>query len=273
MHIIQRSKIVNYVAGCIQLVLCIFLIIWLIKEITEPVSGGGIRFQLGEFSGMGKGRSFGDVPVSAMVIMLILFTSVTSCVHIFGYAMSSSIYQESVDVGKNWKRWIEYSITATIMMIVIAISSGVGSLDSLLLITSVTFCCMICGWLSEETARSHKKVSQVSTVIGWILLLTALSVILRQFTSIISHNTEGPPWWVTCIVVFMFLLYSSFGIIHFIHMRKQWNSSKNDIHFNRRIENAYTVTSMVTKILLVVFLSSGLFARSISDDTYHEEEI
>jgi uncharacterized membrane protein len=126
---------------------------------------------------------------------------------------------------------------------------------------------MICGWISEETAQTNKKVSQISTALGWVLLLTTITVVCRRFISVINQASqddgkEGPPWWVFAIVWCMFLLYSAFGIIHLVHMRKQWkDTTRNDVVFNRRIEGAYTTTSMVSKILLVVFLASGLFAR------------
>ena len=278
---VRKFKKINYIAGIIQLILCIFLVVWLGMEISKD-GCDNVQFNIGEYNGMGKGRSFGDVPVSIIVLMLVMFTGITSCVHIFGYAQAGPSYQDSVDDGKNWKRWMEYSVTATIMMVVIALSSGVGSVDSLLLISVATLCCMVCGWLSETTAKSDRRVSQVSTVLGWALLLVVIGVIMRRFTSIVmqanDNDRAGPPWWVFCIVITMFLLYSSFGFIHLLHMRNQWKNtdpatSKDDVVFNRRVEGAYTSTSMVSKILLVVLLASGLFARERSGDVEKEKII
>lgn len=267
-HHVRTFRKINYIAGFIQLILCIFLVVWFFMEITNDKGNDpGMVFNIGEYNGNGNGRSFGNVSVSSIVAMLAIFTCITSCVHIFAYAQAGPSYQESVDNGKNWKRWIEYSVTATIMIIVIAMSSGVNSLDTLSLIIISCISCMLCGWISEETAKSNKRVSQVSTAIGWALLLVIIGVILRRFGSIILQtndniNQEGPPWWVFCIVISMFLLYSSFGFIHFLHMKNQWKSQDKDIVYNRKIEGAYTTTSMITKILLVIFLASGLFARN-----------
>jgi hypothetical protein len=264
---VKKFKRLNYIAGIIQFILCIFLCFWFCIEIVSDVNNDVLQFNIGEYTGNGKGRSFGNIPVSCIVALLAIFTCITSCVHIFGYARAGSSYQDSVDNGKNWKRWVEYSITATIMMIVIALSSGTCALDTMVLVVVATFCCMVCGWISEETAKSHTKVSKISTLIGWLLLLSVIGVVMRRFTSIVKNalKGEGPPWWVFGIVISMFLLYSSFGFIHLFHMNKQWNDTvETNIHYNRKIEGAYTITSMIAKITLVVFLASGLFAREAS---------
>jgi hypothetical protein len=51
-------------------------------------------------------------------------------------------------------------------------------------------------------------------------------------------------------------------VIHLVHMWKQWNSTHVTPDFHRHIELAYTIASVVSKIVLVLLLASGLFARS-----------
>ena len=70
---VRKFKKINYIAGIIQLILCIFLVVWLGMEISKD-GCDNVQFNIGEYNGMGKGRSFGDVSVSIIVLMLVMFT-------------------------------------------------------------------------------------------------------------------------------------------------------------------------------------------------------
>jgi hypothetical protein len=256
-------KVMNYTAGGIQLSMSVFLIVWLILLVQKNDS---LSFAVGEYNGEQDGIAHGRISLSAIVSLLVIFTLVTGLVHILAYARSSEAYQNAVDSGNNWMRWVEYSITATIMLFVIAVVSGTNSTDTLILLITSTICCMLCGFLSEATARSDTRVSKLSTFIGWLLMLSSFAVILRRFGSIFiqlqDSGSPGPPPFVWAIIIGMMILYMSFGVIHFIHMYRQWNSTETvPPEFHQRIEKLYTLASMISKILLVVLLSSGLFAR------------
>ena len=258
----------NYIAGAIQLGLFAFLLVW---SMSGDASGS-LAFPVGEYNGTDQGQVLGEVPLSALVVLLAIFTLVTGLVHIFAYARSTGRYQSDVDKGNNWMRWVEYSITASIMMFVIAITCGTHSVDTLVLVVASTLCCMICGYLSERTAVSDRRVSMLATIVGWILLLASFGTILRRFGSIVGQAPEGagPPSYVWAIVVSMVLLFMSFGFIHLRHMYAQWTTPDTTSRaFHRRIEASYTVTSMISKILLVVLLASGLYAR----DAMSENEL
>jgi hypothetical protein len=259
-------RVINYTAGGIQLLLCTFLLIWLVMLLLQE-NETSVSFNVGEYNGTRGGLTHGQFSLQAIVSMLIAFSFITGFVHIFAYARANQSYEDNVKRGNNWKRWVEYSITATIMIIVIALSSGTGSIDTLILLAASTVCCMLCGLMSEATARSDKSVSMLATAVGWILMVAAFSVILRRFGSIFqqaSGNVDGDgiPGYVWAIIVSMTILYMVFGLIHLVHMRRQWTSTEEvPPAFHLRIEKFYTLASMSSKVLLVVLLASGLFAR------------
>ena len=265
------TRRINYAAGSIQSVLCIGLVVWLVSlESRKQTTVENISFPIGEYNmPIGDGRDHGSVTLSPILIGLIIFTAVTAMVHLLVY--TSATYQnENVDRGQNWVRWMEYAITATIMAVVIALTCGTNSTDSLILIAVATACCMICGYISERTALTDRPVSRAATGIGWLLMMTVFGLIIRRFSSIYSQTTAatgvGPPAFVWVIVVSMSILFLSFGIIHLVHMAKQWRSTDDDpvpSQTHRRVEYVYTLTSMLAKALLVMSLGSGLLARSI----------
>ena len=259
----------NYTVGGIQLVLFVFLIVWLLSIDSESVSEDGlVSFPIGEYNQpLSEGRDHGSVSIETIVSLLAIFTLITGLVHIFAYARSSKSYQRGVEQGTNWVRWVEYSITATIMLFVIAVTCGTNSTDGLVLMSVATLCCMLCGYISEATATTNKRVSMLATGVGWLLLLAVFTVLLRRFWSIYTQTQgtdSGPPPWVWAIVISLTLLFMSFGSIHLIHMRKQWQAGTSSVTpaFHQWIEVSYTVSSVVAKTLLVTLLASGLFART-----------
>jgi len=191
----------NYTVGGIQLVLFVFLIVWLLSIDSESVSEDGlVSFPIGEYNQpLSEGRDHGSVSIETIVSLLAIFTLITGLVHIFAYARSSKSYQRGVEQGTNWVRWVEYSITATIMLFVIAVTCGTNSTDGLVLMSVATLCCMLCGYISEATATTNKRVSMLATGVGWLLLLAVFTVLLRRFWSIYTQTQgtdSGPPPWV-----------------------------------------------------------------------------
>lgn len=265
------------------------MIVWLVQLCTtdeeDNDSAGGFPIPIGEYNGgfdrPGEPRDpIGSLGVMGLVIMLLLFTLVTGIFHTV-YALRPKKYAKSVKKGHNYLRWVEYSITATIMLLIIAASSGVAALDSLVLIGVASLCCMVCGFLSERTVKTDPTVARLATLVGWLLLAGCFAVIFRRFGSIYSQardrGVDGPPWWVWAIVVAMAALYLSFGVIHLVHMGKQGMFGGSDrglgsAAFNERTDYAYTVCSMVSKTLLVTLLASGLWARSNADEEEEDEK-
>jgi hypothetical protein len=235
----------------------IFLGIWCIMEVA--------RGRLDQDIDPVAAEMF-PIPVYGVTMMLAVFTLITGLMHFFAYANPGPSYQRAIDGGHNWKRWLEYSMTATIMLVVIAMSSGIHNGITLTLIATCSAVCMVLGYISEQLAATKQiTASRWATACGWVLLLVAYGTILYRFNEVVSDaGQEGPPSWVYGIVWSMFFLFMSFGIIHLIHMIKQWNGSSSP-SFNRSIDGTYTIASAVAKITLVVFLASGLYARSSLD--------
>jgi hypothetical protein len=212
----------------------------------------------GEYIGESKGRIIREIKPQSLIILLVAFTVITGTFHMM-YRFNVGNYTEKVLGGTNPLRWIEYSITATIMIFVIALSSGVYSLDSQVLIVASCFCCMLCGLVAESMEGTFA-MKLLVTSIGWGLLIASYGVIFRRFYSLDEDADENkkPPGFVYAIVWGMFVMFSSFGVIHMVHLFMKRNGI--DSKRNGQFEMAYTVNSMVSKTLLVGLLFGGLAA-------------
>lgn len=243
-------KRLNIGAALVQLVLAIGLIVWLSTNFDKEAA---FPLESGEYQGNGQGRLIQKIPPQTLVILLIVFTLVTCLFHTL-YSFDVGNYYKNVFRGSNFMRWIEYAITATIMIFVIAVSSGVYSLDSQVLIVVSCVACMLCGLVADEM-QGPFNLKRTVTFIGWMLLLTAFMIIFRRFY---APKEMDPPKFVYAIVFCMCLLFISFGIVHIVHLHKKRRglSERQNAHF----EMAYTIDSMVSKSLLIGLLFGGLAA-------------
>lgn len=125
------------------------------------------------------------------------------------------------DEGKNPLRFIEYSVSASIMLMCIAFLNGVTDINLIASIAVLTACCQLCGLVVEYLEDITLQWTLHFT--GWIQFLCAYGIIVHAFLKSISANAEGegdyrpvrPPPFVYAIVITLFLLYASFGIVQF----------------------------------------------------------
>jgi hypothetical protein len=233
----RKLRNMNIGAGLLQALLCIGILIWLFSQWGEEST-----FRLG-------------VSLNTVVIMLAVFTAITCLFHTL-YAIGVGKYTQNVQSGKNWMRWLEYSITASIMLWIIAVSSGVTSPGLQVLVVVMSILCMLCGLLSEQT--NSAVVKRWATIIGWLFIAVGYSVVILKFADNVNSTDVSIPGFVYAIVIGMCIMYMSFGGIHLFHMYK----GNGNACTNRTVEVAYTVDSMISKTLLVSLLFSGLVVRN-----------
>lgn len=180
--------------------------------------------------------------------LLVGFTAVTAGFHLVVYPWFYKQYPDELRLGKNPWRFLEYGITASAMLVVVAILCGVEEPAWLAGLAVASAVVMLLGWLveiSETTAQAYR-----CTVVAWVLLLGAYSSILYSFAGVVSRDTQ-PPNFVYVIVAGMFVMFCSFGVVQAVWLYKDRKGST-------RYEMAYLLLSIVTKTLLVFLTASGV---------------
>jgi len=262
-------RTLNIAAAVIQGILAVFCIGWIVystttgKDSSTPIPVVG-----GEFKPDGECGIIYESNANLIFGLLLAFTLVTMTFHIL-YATNSFGYTALVASGNNYMRWIEYSISATFMILVVAISSGVAEFDSQLLIGVMTIGCMLMGNVVERAFQRHDRTDVITgTFVGWILLVGAFVVIFRNFNTAATNPdaSQRPPEWIWAVVIVLFLFYSSFGAIQLT----QVIMGKTDPTTNRTFEVVYTSNSMVSKATLVLLLFGGFVSRTVNEDSSTE---
>jgi len=203
--------------------------------------------------------------------LLILFFGITSLVHAF-YLVSSfnniplvgGIYNNMITNKNNFIRWIEYSITATIMINIVARSAGVSNEDTLILINLATAAVMLQGQTIELALKenpSGTKLQQliIYNIVGWGLMLGVFGIIISKFQQTVDEikaaTCANIPDFVKYTVWSQFLFYNLFGAWQLYQIISVYNNPKYDYE---KFEFGYNVLSLLSKTILGGILGFGI---------------
>jgi len=167
-------------------------------------------------------------------------------------------YNDMIQSGKNPLRFFEYSFSASIMLIAIAILNGVTDINLITSIAVLTSSCQLCGAAVEFI--DNVRIKWLLHLTAWLQFCWAYGIIGHAFFKSISAAEDGsgtkPPTFVYIIVVLLFLLYSSFGFVQFYELmftnafiREKCCNNKNTINPYYK-EISYVLLSLTAKLLL-----------------------
>eukprot|EP01100_Stratorugosa_tubuloviscum_P005668 TRINITY_DN251_c2_g1_i1.p1 TRINITY_DN251_c2_g1~~TRINITY_DN251_c2_g1_i1.p1 ORF type:complete len:276 (-),score=121.83 TRINITY_DN251_c2_g1_i1:100-927(-) len=160
-------------------------------------------------------------------------------------------YINNLKLGINYIRWLEYSLSASVMIIIIAILSGIY--DILLLLT-LFFCAStmnMCGLLMEQLNQYTPKVNWGPFLVGCLPFIAMWMTIWTYFGGAVNRSNDVPGY-VVAIVFLVFCLFSCFAINMILQYLKigPW---KNYLFG----EYCYIILSYVAKSLLAWILFGG----------------
>ena len=196
-------------------------------------------------------------------------------------------YSKFVSQGRNPFRFIEYSVSATLMLQSLGLILGVYSWTTQIGLAGLTCACMLCGLVSdlarvaypdtlrdkEEAVRLSGNVARLSHLVGWLLIVFAWAILLVEFAYDIHLAEEkgiDVPDFVFVAVILLCILYNAFGIVAFVQHRffrcgpacckKADKDPKGALVFNEAIELSFVSLSLVSKTLLGWVIYSNVLA-------------
>ena len=173
-----------------------------------------------------------------------------------GKCSCSRDYRRDVEEdGTNMLRMIEYSISATLMQISIALVLGVWERLAIIGIGFLTAVCMICGLIAEQLRTTNLAMAWTAHFTGWLAMAGVWTVLGRQFMYTVSQSDNDPPEFVYAIVIVIAVLYLGFGLVQTVQLALGQTTKRN-----KNIELTYCVMSIVSK----TFLGWMIFANALS---------
>ncbi len=179
-----------------------------------------------------------DVPVG---LAIGLFLALAAMDHLLTATVFRSSYENDLRRGINRFRWVEYSISATIMVLLIGFYSGITNIATIVAVIGSNVAMILFGWIQERMNPPGRTTTTMMPFwFGTIAGIAPWAAILIQ---IIGSKTV--PGFVYGIVIVQFLLFFSFGLNQWLQYRSigKWT----DYIYG---EKAYLVLSLMAKSLL-----------------------
>lgn len=128
-------------------------------------------------------------------------------------------YERNLDRGANYARWLEYSVSASIMIVLIAMLTGIQGVYALLAIFVVNASMILFGLLME---RFNPPGQRVRWSPFWFGCIAGAAPWIAITISIAGSEIEGAgvPTFVFVIFVSLFLLFNSFAVNMFLQYRR-----------------------------------------------------
>ena len=239
----KKLRIFNAVMGGIHLIQ-VFLILHLSNDFSLPITYTTPVYNAATDTITPVSEALTTVRIGPLVAIF-LFISATA--HIL---ISAVVYRRYVKHLKNHinpYRWFEYSISASLMIVIIAMLTSIYDIGTLIALFTLTAVMNLCGLMMEIHNQTTKKTDWTSYIIGCIAGFIPWVVI---FIPLIS--AESVPDFVIYIFVSIAIFFNCFAINMFLQYKKigKW---KDYLHGER----VYVILSLVAKSALAWQVFAG----------------
>lgn len=243
----QSLQKFNLTMGLLHLAQGIIILI-LSKVFTLPISGSFLKFNA--FSQTLEPTTTVLFNLS-LPILIAIFFFLSATFHFVIATICNKRYNKDLSLGMNKFRWIEYSISASIMMVAIALLVGVYDAMSLIMIFALTSVMNIMGLVMEVHNQTTQKTNWLSYWIGCVAGAIPWIVIAFYFWLGADNGSKAPDF-VYWIFVSIFIFFNCFAV-NMVLQYKKIGPWKNYIYGER----AYIILSLVAKSLLAWQVFAG----------------
>ena len=163
-------------------------------------------------------------------------------------------YVEDLGRQRNPARWVEYSLSSSLMIVLIAQLVGISDVAALIALFGVNASMILFGWLQENYERPGNggwlpfTFGSLAGVVPWL----AITVYLL---SLGSESSASPPGFVYGIFVSLFVFFNIFALNQWLQYRA--NGRWGDYLFGERV---YIVLSLSAKSVLAWQVFGGTLA-------------
>ena len=208
-------------------------------DFTLPVVGNFLQGPPG--TPAGEPTLIGDFPLAwgvfAFLALSALALLLIASPGIFGW------YKRNLAAGRNYGRWIEYSITSSLMIVLIVMICGVSDIAALIAIFGVNASMILFGLLMEKYEKPGK-ANWLSYLFGCFAgIIPWIAVAVYAWSP--GLKGANPPGFVYAIIVSLFVFFNIFALNMVLQYKQvgKWR----DYLFG---EKAYIILSLTAKALL-----------------------
>lgn len=237
----------NAIAGAFHLVQAV-AILFLANSFALPVS---VNYLL---DAPVPGAKFESVLLFEFPIAIgvALFSLLSAVAHFWIVGPGFKGYANDLSNKRNIARWIEYSISSTLMIILISLVNAVWDIVALIAIAGANVAMILFGWLQEK----YEEPGKGSLLPFWFGCIAGIVPWIAMFWLLFSPgSSQEPPGFVYGVVFSLFIFFNCFALV-------QWLQYKQIGKFADYLvgERAYITLSFVAKSALAWQIFAGVLA-------------
>jgi hypothetical protein len=196
----------------------------------------------------GSPEALFDLPIGAAVAG---FLALAALDHLLSATVLRRTYDDDLRAGINRLRWIEYSFSATLMVVLIALYTGIDGISALIGIAGANVAMILFGWLQESANPPGRSILTMKPF--WFGCIAGAAPWVAIGYNLVA--AEEVPGFVVGIFVSLFLFFNSFALNQWLQYRQigPWRSYAFG-------ERSYLVLSLVAKSALAWQIFAGSLA-------------
>jgi hypothetical protein len=247
--IFKRLRLYNVIMGTFHLAQAVAVFL-LSNDFTLPVTTSFLSFDTATSTLKPITETVINLPLGTMIALFLLLSAIAhytiSFTGVFGW------YVSNLKKGINYARWFEYSLSASVMIVLIGQLCGMYDIASLLMAFALTGVMNLCGLLMEVHNQTTAKTDWTSFTIGSIAGLAPWVALAIYFFGSLSTSEGNVPTFVYFVLPTLFVFFFTFALNMALQYKKvgPWR----DYLFGER---AYILLSLVAKSALAWQVFAG----------------
>lgn len=192
--------------------------------------------------------SFFELAIGPAVAVFLLMAAVD---HLLTATVMRDTYEGDLRRGINRFRWVEYSFSATLMMILIGMYSGITDITAVVAVIGANVAMILFGWLQEAMNPPGRTSTNMKPF--WFGTLAGVAPWIGIWINVVGADTV--PNFVFVLVVLEQVFFFTFGL-------NQWLQYKGVGKWTDYVygEKVYLVLSLVAKSALAWQIFAGTLA-------------
>ena len=155
-----------------------------------------------------------------------------------------SRYSAGLAAQRNYFRWVEYSISSSVMIVLIAQICGIADVAAIVAIFGVNASMILFGWLQEKYEQPGNG-GWLPFIFGCIAGIVPWFALVFYIFAIGGPDNTKAPAFVYGIVISLFVLFNTFAVVQYLQYKKvgKWSDYI-------RGEKTYITLSLIAKSAL-----------------------
>jgi hypothetical protein len=189
-------------------------------------------------------------------VAIAVFLALAALDHLLTATVFRGRYETDLRAGLNRFRWLEYSLSATIMVLLIGFYNGLTGITEVIAVIGANVAMILFGWLQElMNPPGRSRTTMLPFWFGCIAGVAPWVAIIINLVGASSSSTNEVPGFVYGIVTSLFVFFMSFALNQWLQYRRvgRWA----DYAFGEKV---YLVLSLVAKTALAWQIFGGSLA-------------